>query len=115
MSTDAVSDVELKSAEEKSTVVAKSDNADSDGKESISKLVKKASPVAPVRPPKRIVKTTSDFVKEKIGDAEDNRLGKLSGEVKAAAKQSEAALPDSGSRGPSVMEVDQLDQRKRAE
>lgn len=83
---DVVLDVELKLVEEKLIVVVKFDNVDFDGKELIFKFVKKVSFVVFVWLLKWIVKIIFDFVKEKIGDVEDNRLGKLLGEVKVVVK-----------------------------
>ncbi|XP_024384357.1 uncharacterized protein [Physcomitrium patens] len=111
---DAASVVDLRTPDEKSTDVAKLDNADSYEDESIMKLVKKASLIAPVRLPKRIVKSIPGPVKAKIGDAQDSRMAGWSDEFKAAVKRSEAALPDIGARRLAGTEFDQLDQRKRA-
>lgn len=98
--------------------LAKPDNTQSDPEQSILRLVKKASRISPVRPPRRFPQAVPETLKAKIVDpvsSVDDRLAGWSDEVKAAVKRSEAALPNIGTQAPSEKEFDQLLQRRKAE
>lgn len=98
--------------------MAKPDDTQSDPEQSILRLVKKASRISPVRPPKRFPQAIPETLKSKVVDrlsSVDDRLAGWSDEVKAAVRRSEAALPNVATQAPSEDEFDQLLQRRKAE
>ncbi|KAG0559853.1 hypothetical protein KC19_10G134300 [Ceratodon purpureus] len=116
---EAESGVDLSQLDEKPAAeLAKPDNGQSDSEQAILRLVKKASRISPVRPPKRFSPAAPETLKSRIVDSvssADDRLAGWSDEVKAAVKRSEAALPNIATQAPSEKEFDQLLQRRKAE
>jgi len=116
--TSADSELDVDLDENPTTDLAEGDEKQSDPEQSILRLVKKASRIAPVRPPKRFPRAIPVAIKAKIADpvaSADDRLAGWSEEVKAAVKRSEAALPNLEAQAPSEKEFDQLLERRKAE